>query len=141
MLKSLLLGLLLNVVGLASVASAHYLWVAIEKKSGEGEVANIYFEEGPAPGDGGYLDPIAASAKTWIRTVDSPKPALLKTSEATAPNKRWLTADVAKAAPRSVDCYAKFGVYRYGQTDVLLHYYARHLDVSTHEDLHELSRA
>jgi hypothetical protein len=140
MLKPLLLGSVLHLVALASVASAHYLWFAVEKQP-EGEAANIYFEEGPAAGDGHYLDPIAASAKVWLRTVDSPKPALLKASESTAPNKRWLTAAVAKPAPRSVDCYAKFGVYRYGQTDVLLHYYARHLDVSTHEDLHELSRA
>ncbi|HJN09497.1 MAG TPA: hypothetical protein QF564_12465 [Pirellulaceae bacterium] len=45
------------------------------------------------------------------------------------------------SAAQSVDCYGKFGVYAYGETNVLLHYYARKLDVSTHEDLHELGRA
>ena len=41
----------------------------------------------------------------------------------------------------SIDSYGKFGVYTYGKTEVLLHYYARMIDVKTHDDLHELARA
>ena len=49
---------------------AHYLWVIVDGKAAENAAANIYFEEGPAPGDGHYLDPILKSNKTWVRTVE-----------------------------------------------------------------------
>ena len=128
--------------GLVSAAQAHYLWIAIDTKSGEHGATNIYFEESPAPGDGFYLEPFAENGRTWIRTIDQPQPAEIKTTEIREPKKRWLTAPLRKAGPRSVDSYGKFGVYRYGKsTDVLLHYYARCLDVDSHEQLHELARA
>lgn len=122
-------------------AQAHYLWVAIDSAAKPAGAANIYFEEGPAPGDGHYLDPIASSQKTWIRTYEQPKPQALKVTQAKKPSQRWLTAALPDKAPRSIDCYAKFGVYRYGETDVLLHYWARNLDVSSHEALHELGES
>lgn len=125
----------------ASSASAHYLWVVVDGKAGKQGTANIYFEGGPAPGDGGYLDPFVERGETVIRTVAAPKPAKLKTTVATSPGKRWLSAKLATSAPRSVDSYGKWGVYRYGKTDVLLHYYARYLEVTDHDDLHELARA
>lgn len=128
-------------VCLVSSASAHYLWVAVDAKTGEHGQANVYFEESPAPGDGFYLDPFVAEGKTWIRTVEEPQPKLVTTKEATRPKKRWLSGALPSGSPRSVESYGKFGVYRYGKTDVLLHYYARYLDVTAHEDLHELSRA
>ena len=102
---------------------------------------NIYFEDAASPGDGEYLEPIAKNSKTWIRTVANPKPVLLPVKETSQGKLRWLTAPAPEVAPRSIDCYAKFGVYRYGKTDVLLHYYARVLQVNSHDDLHELSRA
>ena len=105
--------------GFTSVASAHYLWVSVDNKSGEQGAANIYFEEGPAPGDGGYLDPFVERGQSVIRTVASLQPAKLETTVATSPGKRWLTAKLPKAAPRSIDSYGMFGVYRYGKTDVL----------------------
>jgi hypothetical protein len=131
----------LALAGASSLASAHYLWVAIDGKAGEKGTANIYFEEAPSPGDGKYLDPIQQTNRTWVRTVEVPKPQVLPTMETRGPKQRWLSARLAQAAPRSIDSYAKYGVYRHGKTDVLLHYYARNLDVQTHEDLHELARA
>ena len=122
-------------------ASAHYLWITIAGKPGQHGSANIYFEEGPAAGDGHYMDHFTGSSKTWFRTVEQIEPKLIKTADTKEGDKRWLRAELPSSGPRSVDCYGKFGVYRYGETDVLLHYYARSLDVSTHEDLHELSRA
>jgi hypothetical protein len=65
----------------------------------------------------------------------------LKTSEVREGGKRWLRVRLAARAPRSIDCYGKFGVYRYGDTNVLLHYYARNVDVDARNDLHELKRA
>ncbi|MFT5524383.1 MAG: hypothetical protein ACI9HK_002336, partial [Pirellulaceae bacterium] len=141
MWKQWLLAAAVTILGMISVASAHYLWVGIDSRGGDHGIANIYFEEGPAPGDGSYLDPFVAAGKTWIRTVAEPQAKLLDVKEINEVKKRWLQAQLTAEAPRSIDSYGKFGVYRYGQTDVLLHYYARNLNVTTHEDLHELSRS
>ena len=141
MIKCLSFAALINMIGLLGVASAHYLWVTVDRKTGEHGTTNIYFEEGLAAGDGQFLDPFVKEGKTWIRTVKHLEPQLLPTKEATAPNKRWLSAPLTQTAPRSIDSYGKFGVYTYGKTEVLLHYYARVIDVETHDDLHELRAA
>ena len=126
---------------MAATAGAHYLWIVADSKGdGKGNVS-IYFEESAAPRDGHYLDPFVAGGKTWIRTIDSPEPKLVPTREETAPNKRWIVGELPAEAPRSVETYFKFGVYAYGKTNVLLHYYAKHLDLDAHEALHELGRA
>lgn len=125
----------------ASPACAHYLWVTIDAKSGEHGTTNIYFEGGPAAGDGHYLDQLIPRGKTWIRTLGQSEPVELKVADTKKGDKRWLSAPLTAAGPRSVDSAATFGVYRYGQTDVLLHYYARNLEVDDHDDLHELGRA
>jgi uncharacterized GH25 family protein len=132
---------ILNLFCLLSHASAHYLWVTIDNQVGEHGSADIYFEHAPSAGDGHYLDHFTKTSKTWFRTVEKIEPKLVKTADVGADKKRWLRAKLPAAAPRSVDCYGKFGVYSYGKTKVLLHYYARNLDVRTHEDLHELGRA
>ncbi len=122
-------------------ASAHYLWVTIDNQSGEHGVTRIFFEESPSAGDGHYLDHFSGTSKTWFRSVEQIEPELLETSDINRGDERWLEAKLPAGVPRSIDCYGKFGVYKYGQTNVLLHYYARNLGVSTHEDLHELGRA
>ncbi len=131
---------LLSLLFVVPHASAHYLWVAVDGGD-EGAQANIYFEEGPAARDGQYLDPILATNKTWWRTVENIEPQLVEVADIREDEKRWLQATLPAASPRSVDAYGKYGVYFYGDTPVLLHYYARYLDVSAHEDLHELGRA
>jgi len=136
---SIVIAICIGVV--SSTASAHYLWVTIDKNAGTHGTTNIYFEGGPGPGDGHYLDPFVECGKTWIRTVDAIKPVEIKTKDVMESEKRWLSAELPESAPRSIDSYGKWGVYRYGETDVLLHYYARHLDVESHDDLHELGRA
>ncbi|MDA1049716.1 MAG: hypothetical protein O3C40_04440 [Planctomycetota bacterium] len=125
----------------ASPAAAHYLWVTIDAETGEHGTANIYFEGGPGPGDGQYLDRFIKNGKTWIRTSGASKPTELKVDDIKKDDKRWLSAGLTAAGPRSIDSYGKFGVYRYGETDVLLHYYAKNLDIDDHDDLHELGRA
>ena len=126
---------------LSSSASAHYLWVVIDSQDGDAGRAHIYFEGGPGPGDGHYLDPFVKDGVTWIRTLDKPNPQKLAMEERTEKDKRWLTAALPADGPRSIDSYGKFGVYRYGKTDVLLHYYARQLQVTDHDHLHDLGRA
>lgn len=140
--RSVRLGMILALLTvLVSTASGHYLWVSVDDKSGDKGTVNVYFEEGAAPGDGTYLDPFVKGGKTWIRTIANPKPELIAMKETSQAKFRWLTAPAPAAAPRSIDSYGKFGVYRYGTTDVLLHYYARNVQVDSHDDLHELSRA
>ena len=135
----------LMVVGLVftpSIVNAHYLWVKIDQENGVHGAANIYFEEAPAAGDGHYLDPFLESKTTWIRTVAKIEPKQLSLVEKLADGeKRWVVAALPAKSPRSIDSYWLFGVYQYGKTNVLLHYYARYLDVDSHEDLHELGRA
>jgi hypothetical protein len=121
--------------------SAHYLWVTMDTRVGKHGAANIYFEDSPSAGDGHYLDHFATTSKTWFRSVERIEPQLLETSDIRQQEKRWLQVLLPARAPRSIDCYGKFGVYRYGNTNVLLHYYARYVDVDTHEDLHELGGA
>ncbi|QDU93223.1 DUF4198 domain-containing protein [Lignipirellula cremea] len=125
---------------LAAPAQAHYLWTILETKGGQ-TVANVYFEESPNPGDGGYLDPIAASGKTWIRTVKEPTPKLLAMEEAVKPGKRWLSAPVSAKAPRGLESTGTYGVYPYGDTMVLLHYYARYLDTDDQNAVDDLAVA
>lgn len=126
---------------LVSTASGHYLWVTVDDKAGDKGTVNVYFEHAAAPGDGEYLDRFAKNGKTWIRTIAKPKPELVPTKVVTQAKLRWLSAKLSAGAPRSIDSYCKFGLYSYGKTDVLLHYYARNIQVDSHDDLHELSRA
>lgn len=141
MRKTLPVFCLLSLFCLLPRASAHYLWVTIDKQSGEHGTVNIIFEEAPSARDGHYLDHFTGTSKTWFRSVEKIEPKLIRTADIRADKKRWLAAKLPAGAPRGIDCYGKFGVYTYGETKVLLHYYARTLDVSTHEDLHELGRA
>jgi hypothetical protein len=104
-------------------------------------VADIYFEEGPAAGDGHYLDHFLGSCQTWVRTLTRPKPETIAASEIKTGEERWMQVPIPEATERSVDVYGKFGVYAYGATKVLLHYYARNLQVASHDGIHELGRA
>lgn len=133
--------LVANLACSVSGVYAHYLWVTVDENAGDHGTANIYFEEAPQAGDGHYLDHFTETSQTWIRTVTSPQATPIATDETSEAENRWLSTKLGESAPRSVDCYGKFGVYAYGETNVLLHYYARYLDVDSHEDLHELGRA
>ena len=122
-----------------ALCRAHYLWVIVDPTNPA--TANIYFEEGPGPGDGHYLPPIKASNKTWVRTLEDLEGSEVSVKEVATDKHKWLTAPLSGAAPRSVEVYGQYGVYRYGKTDVLLHYYAKTLDLSEHEHLHELGKS
>jgi len=132
---------LICLLGTLPNASAHYLWVQIDTQSSKHGAAVIHFEEAPAPGDGHYLDHFTKTGKVWVRSVEQIEPKLLTAADVRKGDQRWLATPLPFGSPRDVSMYGKFGVYRYGDTDVLLHYYARHLDVQTHDDMHELGRA
>ena len=119
---------------------AHYLWVSVDA-SDKGQVGNIYFEESAKPGDGSYLDHFLGKSDVWIRTVENPNPKPIRATEVKQGENRWMRVNVPSASDFSVDAYGKFGVYEYGKTKVLLHYYARHFSVHSHDAMHELGRA
>lgn len=122
-------------------ANAHYLWISVDRHPDENAGTNIYFEEAPAPGDGFYLDHFLGKSDVWIRTIENPVPAAIRAEEVKQGEYRWMRVAPPDADEYSVDAYGKFGVYEYGQTKVLLHYYARSLSVATHDAMHELGRA
>ena len=112
---------------LPDAALAHYLWVEVDAAPQGSRFANLYFEESPKPGDGSYLDHFLGKSEVWIRTIEDPSPAPVRATEVKKGENRWMRVDVPSASEFSVDAYGKFGVYEYGKTKVLLHYYARHL--------------
>ncbi|MEW4486652.1 hypothetical protein AB1L42_01140 [Thalassoglobus sp. JC818] len=122
-------------------ANAHYLWVIVENDQDDNRVANIYFEEAPSAGDGHYLDHFLGSSDVWVRTISHPNPEPVKATEVKQDKNRWLRVKFSDADEYSIDTYGKFGVYEYGSTKVLLHYYARTLKASSHDAIHELGRA
>lgn len=122
-------------------AEAHYLWVLAGKGQGTEKFADIYFEESPAPGDGHYLKHFLGSSKVWVRTLEQPSPDAIEAAEVKEGKNRWMRVPLPSGSEYSIDSYGKFGVYAYGKTNVLLHYYARNLVVSSHDAVHELGRA
>lgn len=133
------LGAVLTATGfLPAAAYGHYLWVTVTK-----DTAEVVFEESPRKGDGHYLGPLVKRGRTWLRTTAQPEPAPLKMSDTREGELRWLSAALPKtdAPSRAVESTGKWGVYRYGSRDILLYYYAKFLQVTRHEDLHELGRA
>ncbi len=126
---------------MASITSAHYLWVTIAPKGGNHGTVNIYFEGGPGPGDGQHLDPFINRGTTWIRTIAAPKTTILEVKETTSPGKRWLAAKLPAAAPCVIDSFAMWGVYTYGKTEVLLHYYAKNAQVASAAELSKIGRS
>lgn len=130
----------------AESARAHYLWVVVDEgATGDNQMANVYFEESPSPGDGHYMDHFLGTSDLWVRTLEDPAPKALKAVEIKKKDQRWMQLPFPKSEStnesRSVDAYGKFGVYEYGKTKVLLHYYARNFQASSHEAFHELGRA
>jgi hypothetical protein len=141
MLRTLSLACAVSFVLLHSTAEAHYLWLNLDQKSGDHGTTNLYFEGGPGPGDGKYLDPFIERGTTWVRTIKNNKPVPLEMAVIKKPGKRWLASELKVDGPRCIDSFCKWGVYRYGKTDVLLHYYAKHFDAKSVADKNALARA
>ena len=49
--------------------------------------------------------------------------------------------DVQCRQTDAIECFVKWGVYRYGKTDVLLHYYAKHLNGPSAAAVERIRRA
>lgn len=122
------------------IAAAHYLWVGVTSENGT-ETANVYFQEAPLPGPGKYLDPFVENCRAWVRVAGKKDATPLELKETKGDGTRWLSAPLTVEGSRSIESVGTYGVYRYGNTDVLLHYKAKHLDVADTEELNVLGRA
>jgi len=109
-----------------TAAQAHYLWITVTNKDGA-RTADLVFEEWVMPGDGFYLDSVVSRSETWLRTAENGKPTSFDLKETKSGKKRWMTAKGPAKPPYALETYVKWGVYRYGKTDTLLHYYAKHV--------------
>ncbi len=142
MFRCILIAVQLNLALVLPSAHAHYLWITLDQEENKPGTANIYFEESASVGDGHYIGPYLDNKSTWVRTIENINPQLIKLKEERSEeDKRWATATVPSTSPKSIETYWKAGVYTHGETSSLLYYYARHLDVTTHEDLHDLCHA
>lgn len=132
-----LLGSAILAVLLPAVALAHYPYYLEDKSQpGAGNIMFV-FEEGPAPGDGQYLDPFVKNGTFWLRTPGKKDATTLKFKDVTKDGKRWLALSTGVDSSRAIDCHCKWGVYQ----GKLLHYYARHLHVTSADHLAGLARA
>ena len=131
-----------SLLGLCTSASAHYLWVRVEGNADGNTTANVYFEELPYPGDGHYLAPFVKRGKTWVRTAKEDRKELpIKEINLEKKKQRWLQSELKNSQPGSIESYGKWGVYQYGKTYVLLHYYARTLTGTSTEEINKLAKA
>ncbi len=119
-------------------AKAHYPWIKIDGNEGKHGTVLFYFEHAPKPGDGAYLDPFIERGTFWA-TSPSDDPQEIELADTKEGKLRWLQAELTAPSPRGVDLYTKWGVYRYGKTDTLLQYYARHIDARDAEAVSKLA--
>jgi len=129
---------LILISAVTSAAQAHYPWLKSDRDTGEQGAVLFHFEHAPKAGDGRYLDPFVKRGKTWLN-VPGGKPEEIALEETQDGKLRWLQSELNALPPRAVDSYAPWGVYRYGKTDVMLHYYARNIDADRAEAIARLS--
>ena len=132
-LKRIVAGLALLIS--TNFAQAHFLWITIDS-SEQPRLVNVFFEHALQIEDGKYIPHFISRGKTWI--ADTTGVRELRVADTGKEKMRWLSAEIESSAPLRIDSYGLFGVYRYGTEDVLLHYYAKHLDIRTAGHLKQL---
>jgi hypothetical protein len=125
------------VICFPALAFAHYPWFLKGQPADKPGTVTMIFEEGPAPGNGEYLDPFIKSATYWLRTTEKNAPTPLEFKPHDKDGKRWLTFSPDAVPAHGIEGYCKWGVYQ----GKLLHYYVRYLNVTSPEHLAALARA
>lgn len=117
-------------------ASAHFVWLAVEKDSGGQPTANVWFSELAEPDSAELLDRIAA-VNVWSRTASGPGPQISLTKKIAAGGGAWVGP--APAGTSALSAFINYGVLKRGEQSFLLHYHAKYLDAAA-KDLKALAR-
>lgn len=119
-------------------AAAHFVWVDVVPTE-QGPTAQVWFSETPEAGSAEIVGKIA-HAKAWSRLIGAdPKPLELKVEK--HEDTGALVGKVEQQAPQSVEADVEYGVFRRGETALLLHYYAKHLTVRSPADFAAMGRS
>lgn len=122
-----------------SAAHAHFVWAAVAPDAVGKPSAQLWFSEGPAPGEAPLLAKVAHS-KAWRRDADGNIAELALHEEQSAGNGAW-TADLGRDAPCSIEAECIYGVFDRGAGPMMLEYYAKSLHAPTAKELTSLGRA
>jgi hypothetical protein len=117
------------------IASAHNLYVLIEKQPGSTDLVDVIFEHSPYPGKGTYNGPLIERGKTWVMAVDGTTKSLPKLDEKQRLGKKFLQTRTQSEEPRAIIHSCQWGVYK-GRLD---YFHGKYLDVVSPEQLDRLA--
>ncbi|MBL9124576.1 MAG: DUF3386 family protein [Planctomycetaceae bacterium] len=121
-----------------SQAAAHFVWVEIVPTE-KGPTAQVYFSETPEAGSPELVGKIA-HAKAWVRGIGAEsKPLELNVEKHEETGA--LVAKLEQGAPLSLEADVEYGVFKRGETALLVHYYAKHLAGRNVADFAAIGRA
>src|SRR5688572_13757753 len=114
-------------VALVSQASAHFVWVAIDKDSSGLPGAFVWFSELAEPDSADLLDKIT-TIKVWSRTNDG-KPANVSVTKQAKGEGGALVGKVPTGVA-ALSAHINYGVLTRGASTFQLQYHAKYLDAS-----------
>ncbi len=125
---------ILTVLGLVlaatSVASAHFVWVAVDKDSGGSHSLFVWFSELAEADSADLLDKIV-NVKVWTRSAKS-QPETIKVTKKVAGEGGALIAPLPAGAT-AASAHIKYGVLERRGEKFLLQYHAKYLDAAAAE--------
>lgn len=117
-------------------ASAHNLFVLIEKQESGPDVVDVIFEHSPYPGKGTYNQPLLDRGKTWVQELGSEETTSLTLKAAERLGKKFLQTQTTTKRPRAVIHSCEWGIYN-GRHNF---FHGKYLDASSPEELSKLAR-
>jgi hypothetical protein len=129
-----LLGVII-VATFTPIASAHNLYVLIEKQPYSPDVIDVIFEHSPYPGKGTYNGPLIERGKTWVASLEGKTTMLPKLEEKRRLGKKFLQTRTETEGPRAIIHSCQWGVYK-GRLD---YFHGKYLDVDSPEQLDRLA--
>jgi uncharacterized GH25 family protein len=115
------------IVTMTATASAHFVWISVEKDSSGQPTAHVWFSELAEPDSADLLDKIATT-KVWSRTADGKTTTLKLTKHVEGNGGAWI-APVA-ADTKALSASIKYGVLTRREQTFLLNYYAKYLEAT-----------
>jgi hypothetical protein len=121
---------------MAQAASAHFVWVAVQKDSGSQPQVHVWFSELAEPDSAELLDRIA-KVKVWSRTASGAGPEISLTKKIEGGGGAFVGP--APAGASAISAHINYGVLTRREQTFLLHYHAKYLDASA-KDLKAIAR-